>query len=146
MSAELNQYTSRKQLIDKRDFRFGDIYIISDHLINLPISDRMEGGRNHHEERWVVIISNNVENNHPFAPTVTIAPLSHRFELKRPFDLELFKRNDNVKYDCLLMLKASQPVLKVDLGTRQSAISDDKMDELMALIALYYGLDIDEEK
>lgn len=141
MSSELKRYSNWRELIDKREFYFGDIYILNDQLVNLPKLDRLKEQRKYHDERWVVIVSNNEENIHPLCPTITVAPLSHRFDLKRPFDLELFKKYDNVKYDCLLMLKLKQPVLKVDLNEKQGEISVDKKDELLALIALYYGLD-----
>ena len=131
-------------MIDEREFHFGDIYKINDKLISLPRSDRIEGGRNYHPERWIVVISNNEENYHPLCPVVTVAPLSHRTDLKRPFDLELFKERDDVKYDCLLSLQAKQSILKVDLHEYKGSISYEKKEELLALIAMYYGLDEDD--
>ncbi|OPX89437.1 MAG: PemK-like protein [Pelotomaculum sp. PtaB.Bin104] len=143
MSPQLTKYAKRRELYDRREFRFGQIYIIDDELINLPASDRI-GKRVTHHDRWVVVVSNNDENIQMLAPTVTVAPLSHRTDLKREFDLEIFKDSDCVKDDSLIILKAMQPVCKVDLRDHQGEISNDKKEELLALIQLYYGLSGDE--
>lgn len=140
MSPQITGYLDRKELYDRREFRFGQVFKLDDELINLPASDRI-GKRDQHYDRWVVVISNNDENIHPLAPTVTVAPLSHRTDLKRPFDLEIFSGVDSVDVDCLIMLKAMQPVCKVDLRDYMGEISEDKKEELLALIQLYYGLD-----
>lgn len=140
MSPQLTKYTNRRELIDNREFIFGQIFLIDDEIINLPSSDRIDKRVTHHD-RWVVVISNNDENIHPLAPTVTVAPLSHRIDLKMEFDLEIFKESDCVKVDSLIILKAMQPVCKVDLRDRQGEISDEKKEELIALIQFYFGLE-----
>lgn len=140
MSSQLSKYISREQLIDRREFRFGEIYLLDDELINLPKTDRL-GIRRLHDDRWVVVISNNDENMHPLAPTVTVAPLSHRVDLKREFDLEVFAESDSVEQDSLIMLKQMQPVCKVDLREYKGEISDNKKEQLLALLELYYGLE-----
>jgi mRNA-degrading endonuclease toxin of MazEF toxin-antitoxin module len=136
-------YSSRKDLRDEREFHFGSIWKVDDQDVAIPQIDKL-GDRTIHQERWVVVISNNSENYHPLCPIVTVAPLSHRTDLKRPFDLELFQSRDNVKLDCLLQLKLSQPILKVDLYENQGEISEEAKTELQVLLDEYYGLILEE--
>ena len=136
------KYQSREELIDEREFNFGSVWKVDDRDVGIPQIDKLDS-RNFHAERWVVVISNNSENFHPLCPVVTVAPLSHRTDLKRPFDLELFSSHDSVKVDCLLQLKLSQPILKVDLYECQVEISIEKKEELMVLLEDYYGLTYD---
>jgi mRNA-degrading endonuclease toxin of MazEF toxin-antitoxin module len=139
-----NTYTSRKDLIDDRKFEFGSVWKIDDRNVTIPQIDKL-GSRYIHPERWVVVISNNQENYHPLCPIVTVAPLSHRTDLKRPFDLELSSKKDNVAVDCLLQLKLKQPILKVDLYEEQGHISDDAKEELQVLLEDFYGLSYEDE-
>jgi mRNA-degrading endonuclease toxin of MazEF toxin-antitoxin module len=138
-----HNYSSRKELKDVREFEFGSVWKIDDRDISIPQADKL-GGRLIHQERWVVVISNNNENFHPLCPVVTVAPLSHRTDLKRSFDLELFKDEDKVSVHSLLQLKLCQPILKVDLYEEQGHISDGKKDELQVLIEDFYGLSFEE--
>ena len=79
-----------------------------------------------------------------FAPLLLL-PHFPVVDLKRPFDLELYNLKDNVKTDCLLQLKLSQPILKADLYEYQGEISNDAKEELMVLLEDFYGLTYDEE-
>ncbi|GGH83472.1 hypothetical protein JOD43_002098 [Pullulanibacillus pueri] len=136
----LNQsYNSRKQLIDERQFVFGSVWKVDDRHISLPTADRTDS-RKKHEDRWVVVVSNSSENHHPLCPVVSVAPLSHRTDLKRNFDLELFNKRDSVAVDCLLQLKLMQPILKVDLFECQNEISIDAKVELQVLLQEFFGL------
>lgn len=137
------KYQTRKELRDKREFNFGSVWKIDDRDVDIPQIDKLDS-RTFHNDRWVVVISNNTENFHPLCPVVTVAPLSHRTDLKRPFDLDLFRSRDNTKLDCLLQLKLIQPILKVDLFEFQGEISDSSKEELMVLIEDYYGLTYEE--
>lgn len=141
-----SSYGSRRDLKDTREFHFGSVWKVDDRDVSIPQSDKISGARNVHDERWVVVISNNKENYHPLCPIVTIAPLSHRVDLKRDFDLELFKNTDNVKMDCLLQLKLSQPILKVDLYEEQGQISDESKVELQVFLEEFYGLSFEEDE
>ncbi|MEK4721533.1 type II toxin-antitoxin system PemK/MazF family toxin [Priestia sp. FSL W8-0524] len=140
-----SNYNSKSDLRDTREFHFGSVWKVDDRDVSIPQIDKLSSTRNVHPERWVVVISNNNENYHPLCPIVTVAPLSHRVDLKRAFDLELSKSNDNVKVDCLLQLKLSQPILKVDLYEEQGEISDDKKVELQVLLEGFYGLSFEDE-
>lgn len=136
------EYQSTSELRDEREFNFGSVWKVDDKEVGIPQIDKLNS-RNFHEQRWVVVISNNRENYHPLCPIVTVAPLSRRTDLKKPFDLILSKDYDNVKVDCLLQLKLSQPILKVDLFEYQGDISLSKKEELMVLIEDFYGLTYD---
>lgn len=137
-------YKNRRDFNDSREFDFGSVWLVDDREVSIPREDKL-GGRNFHKERWVVVISNNSENYHPLCPTVTIAPLSHRVDLKRPNDLQLSSSEDNVAVDCLLQLKLSQPIIKRELYECKGDISDAKKVELQVLLEEYYGL-VDEEE
>ncbi|MET3699364.1 PemK-like, MazF-like toxin of type II toxin-antitoxin system [Bacillus oleivorans] len=76
-----------------RKFEFGSVWKIDDRDVTIPQVDKL-GKRKEHEERWVVVISNNRENYHQLCPIVTVAPLSHRTDLKKPFDLGLHPKNE----------------------------------------------------
>lgn len=136
-------YESRKDLFDQREFQFGSVWKIDDRDVAIPQMDKL-GQRNLHKDRWVVVISNNNENYHPLCPVVTVAPLSHRVDLKRHYDLELNPVADNVRVPCLLQLKLSQPILKVDLFEEQGQISDEKKEEVQVLLEDFYGLSFEE--
>lgn len=134
-------YSSNKEFIDSRSFRFGDLFIVDDSLVSIPQSDRIPGCRTIHPERWVVVVSNNSENHHPLCPVVTVIPLSHRTDLKRLYDVELFCDKDNVKVNCLTQTKLMQPMLKKDLGKHKGTISPDKQAELYMAISNVFGFD-----
>ena len=137
-------YQSKRDLFDARNFSFGQVWKLDDNEIVIPGEDHL-GTRVVHKERWVVVISNNSGNYHPLCPIVTVAPLSTRTDLKRLYDLELFSTNDNVKRDCLLQLTLSQPILKKELYDLQGEISDPKKVELQVLLDSYYGLETEED-
>ncbi|EFV72847.1 hypothetical protein HMPREF1012_01565 [Bacillus sp. BT1B_CT2] len=131
---------SYQSLIDERDFNFGSVWKVADSDVSIPQADKRKNVRKVHQERWVVVISNNNQNYNPVCPIVTVAPLSSRTDLKKKFDLELYNSRDNVKLDSLLQLQLSQPILKVDLFDLQGEISQDAKDELLFLIEDYFGL------
>ncbi|WP_059105278.1 type II toxin-antitoxin system PemK/MazF family toxin [Shouchella shacheensis] len=134
-----SRYADRRALFDRREFSFGSVWVIKDAEVSIPQADKI-GKRWQHDERWVVVISNNIENYHPLCPIVTIAPLSPRTDLKKRYDLELHSSHDNVAVDCLGQLQLTQPVIKKDLTDYKGIISEDKLDELQILLEDYYGL------
>ena len=139
-----SKYQSREDLRDLREFNFGSVWKVDDRDISIPQVDKLSS-RNTHQERWVVVISNNHENHHPLCPIVTIAPLSSRVDCRRKFDLLLNSATDNVKVDCLCQLKLSQPILKVDLFEHKGEISQEAKEELQILIEDFYGLTYEDE-
>lgn len=137
-------YQSNRDFFDDRSFSFGQVWKLDDSEIVIPQTDHLQT-RIIHEERWVVVTSNNSENYHPLCPIVTVSPLSTRVDLKKMYDLELDKANDNVKENCLLQLKLTQPILKKELYDLKGEISDDKKVELQVLLESFFGL-FDEEE
>jgi mRNA-degrading endonuclease toxin of MazEF toxin-antitoxin module len=134
-------YQSKREFFDDRKFIFGQVWKLDDSEIVIPQIDHLgEEARTIHEERWVVVISNNSENHHPLCPIVTVAPLSTRNDLKKIHDLQLSNTNDSVKEDCLLQLKLAQPILKKELYELMGEISTDKKVELQVLIETFFGL------
>ncbi|GAF24632.1 hypothetical protein JCM19047_4551 [Bacillus sp. JCM 19047] len=138
-----SSFKNRKALNDKREFVFGSIWKLNDEEIAIPQADKL-GNRVTHKERWVVVVSNNSENNHPLCPLVSIAPLSSQVHLKKQHDLDLFKSEDSVEKDCLLQLKLIQPILKKDLITLMGEICEDRKLELQVTLDSYFGLTTDD--
>lgn len=76
----------------------------------------------------MLIVSNDNGNTNPLILTVNTAPLSHRVDLKRRGDIELYSSRDNLRYDSMAKLRLIQPLLKADLERCVTTISDDGKD------------------
>ncbi|MNC32802.1 hypothetical protein D3C81_358460 [compost metagenome] len=133
------RFVDKRALFDDRKFNFGDVWIVTDEFVTMPQADHT-GTRKRHNERWVVVTSNNEENFHPLCPIITVAPLSHQIQLLKKFDLMLKKENDSVNVDSLLQIKLMQPLLKKDLKEYKGAISEDRKIDLQVLIEDFFGL------
>lgn len=130
---------------DAREFKFGCIWKVRDALINLPNIDRTTKERTYHFTRCVVIVDNSEENFNENSLTISVAPISHRTDCKRNFDIDLFAETDSVKEDSVLMLDYIQPILKVDLYECVGSISDNKKYELFDMMMAKLGIDVNEE-
>lgn len=119
-----------KDLIDERKFNFGEIWTIRDCLISIPDADRINE-RVEHYSRAVVIVDNNSQNYNKFSHVITVAPLSHRVDCIREFDIPLTEEKDGVKQKCLLRMSLIQPVLKKDLHKLVGEIHEDSKDEII---------------
>lgn len=91
------------------------------------------------------MVSNSQENFHPLCPVVTAAPLSHRTDLKRMFDIELDLKSDHLEIPCLAQTKLIQPIAKKDLSDFQGTISDPKKEELFVAVQRLFGMEDEEE-
>ena len=144
MHTQVESYMNPNELIDERCFEIGQIYYIKDSLIDMPNTDRLiNGGRKIHEGRMVVIAHNNDENHNKMFPVITVAPLSHRIDLKRPFDLPV-NINDvdgELKYDSLIMMYLIQPVCKVDLERCVGVLKEPKTEEMLAIQIEMLGIE-----
>lgn len=69
--------------ITGRKVQRGEIYLIADDLIVLP-ETRLPSkpGRELHENRPVLILQTNLDNDDPLYLTILAAPLSHRVDLQ----------------------------------------------------------------
>lgn len=143
MSFDSPKIHNREDMIDDREFIFGQIWKIRDILVGIPDADRV-GDRKEHFARCVVVVDNNDKNSSEDFPIITVCPLSHRIDCIRDFDVELKKENDGVNQDCLVRISLSQPVLKKDLHTCEGEISNDAKTEIIAVLMQKFGL-ISEE-
>ncbi|MDI6706672.1 MAG: type II toxin-antitoxin system PemK/MazF family toxin [Bacillota bacterium] len=143
MHDEMKLYKNSSELIDERCFQIGEIYFIKDELVSIPDADRVENGRDIHEGRRVVIIHNHEQNNNKLCPIVTIAPFSHRIDLKRPHDLivTLEDVEGGLKVDSLIRLSLMQPVLKIDMERCIGSLKDYKVEELIAMQIEMLGIE-----
>ena len=133
------KYTNEK-LIDDRIFSIGDIWLIRDKFIAIPTADRV-GFRDIHPSRCVIVIDNNSQNNNKMFPIITVAPLSHRVDCTRIFDIPVFPKEDQVRVDSIIQMSLSQPVVKRDLFKKVGEISEDKKDEIILIHLLKVGID-----
>lgn len=138
-----NLYRREEELIDEREFEFGQIWQIRDSLISIPDADRL-GNRNEHFCRTVIVVDNNPQNSNPFTPVITVAPLSHRVDCLREFDIPLYKDKDRVAEDCILRMSLAQPVLKKDLYKCVGMISMDSRDEIIDIQLQKVGINLEE--
>ncbi|MBA4541990.1 type II toxin-antitoxin system PemK/MazF family toxin [Thermoactinomyces daqus] len=141
-----SQLSKVAELADLRSFPFGSVWIIGDEEISFPANRE---NRKLHKNRWVVIVSNNsLVNNDPTCFTVTVAPLTSKWDYKDEIDVELFVQNEtSIEKNSIVRLTQMQPVLKQKLQICKGELSDDAKDELLAVLADYFGYigDIDEE-
>ena len=143
MPHQTTKYSKKAELIDDREFELGQIWLRKDELLTIPQADRIKNGRKMHEIRAVVITQNNEQNYNKMCPIITVAPLSHRIDLKRKYDVELSSANDNVDCDCIVQIPLCQPVLKIDLEEMKGIISTEKMAEIIDAQLERLGIDID---
>lgn len=122
-----------EQLYCITEFEVGEIWSIKDELISIPYADRSTAPREFHEWRTVVIAHNNILNSDPTWPIVMVAPLSHRTDLMRDYDLEVLPGRDGVREHSIIRLSLVQPVLKVDLDRKFGRLSEEKLLEMLAI-------------
>lgn len=141
VSSKVKPLDSVLELIDNREFKIGEVYFLNDQFISIPDEDRTSKERNVHDRRPVVVTHSNSENCNHLCPVITVAPLSHRIDLKRTFDLRVCKGKDGLLMDSLVRLRLMQPVLKVDLEKFQSRLSEPKIEELVAMQLIMLGIE-----
>lgn len=132
----------REKGIDTRAFEQGEVYIARD--IEVKIPDEKLTGRTNHDKRPVVILYNHSTNSNPLYPIVVAAPLSHKITRKRESDLEVFAEKDGLEQDSLLRLGLAQPFLKIDLEGPVAKISDERIEQMLALLLHLLGVDMED--
>lgn len=137
-----DKYTTWKELKDKRDFSYGDIWLVRDELIRLMPSDRLEDIRHIYPSRAVVIVQNCDENNDEESILIRVAPLSTQIRFLQRFDVELVPGKDGVKEACMAQIQLSQPVVKKDLFKTVGKISDEKKEEIAAVKLELLGIQL----
>jgi len=140
-------YSIRMDLKIDTEFAFGEIWKVRDELIRLLPNDRIEGKRNFHRCRTVIIAQNCLENNDEESLMIEIAPLSSTIEYLQKFDVLLFPdeegiKKDGVKRKCMAQIQLSQPILKKDLFEKVGEISQEKKEEIAAIKLNLLGIDL----
>ncbi len=128
--------------ITGRKVQRGEIYLIVDALIVLP-ETRLPSkpGRELHENRPVLILQTNLDNDDPLYPTILVAPLSHRVDLQDQRDFNLSAGQASLEHDSIVQLGLTQPVLKIDLqGEAPGKVGDITMNDIDAVLAANLGL------
>ena len=125
-----------------RKIQRGEIYLIADDLIVLPetrLPSKPE--RELHENRPVLILQTNLDNDDPLYLSILVAPLSHRVDLQDQRDFKLSARLAGLECDSILQLGLTQPVLKMDLqGNALGKVDDMTMNDIDAVLASNLGL------
>jgi mRNA-degrading endonuclease toxin of MazEF toxin-antitoxin module len=141
-----SQLSEIAELADLRSFPFGSVWIIGDEEITFPANQKK---RKYHKNRWVVVLSNNnLVNNDPTCFTVTVAPLTSKWQYKDEVDVELFIENESsIEKNSIVRLTQMQPVLKQSLQIYKGELSDDAKDEVFTALADYFGftMNFDED-
>ncbi len=141
--SELDPFPFPQSIYIIKEVEFGQVYLVNDHIISMPESDRVQNRRTFHEERRVVIVQND-ETNYNDYPTLTIAPLSSKTEYKRRFDIELLPENEPVvTKKVIIRLKLLQPILRADLGECLGEISREKQAQMMQALKEIFGMETD---
>lgn len=142
MSGIADQFRSKG--IGCRSFQQGEIYLAVDKEVKMP--DEKIFGREFHDKRPVVILFDHLTNNQPTFPTVVAVPLSHNVTKKRDSDLFVPASDSGVKYDSLLRLGLIQPFLKIDLEGPVGELSEDVVDQMLALVLHMLGVDMEDSE
>lgn len=128
--------------ITGRKVQRGEIYLIADDLIVLP-ETRLPSklGRELHENRPVLILQTNLDNDDPLYLTILAVPLSHRVDLQDQRDFKLSAGQAGLEHDSIVQLGLTQPVLKIDLqGEALGKVDDITMNDIDAVLAANLGL------
>jgi mRNA-degrading endonuclease toxin of MazEF toxin-antitoxin module len=112
--------------------RAGDVCIVKDESVVIP--ETPEDRRNYHKDgRLCVVLSNHSMCADPTFPIVSIAPLTHRIDLKDSCDCPLDPSPQNsLRERSLVMLGHIQPVTKQDLVKKIGTLSEDEWKDLLA--------------
>lgn len=136
MSASRKRIDAR----DKREFKFGEIYLTKDKLVNFP-EETIVKKRTYHNKRMVVITQHCDSNFDPNIWTLNAAPLSTQIHMKRDTDLEIEPCEGNyIDRTSLIRLGASQPFLKIDLEGPVGRLSEKQQKMLSALLLRLAGV------
>jgi len=139
LSGKIDFYENHSEILTDKVFEVGEIYFIKDGLLAMPESDR-KAQRKIHKGRPVVVVQNNSGNSNPINPIITVAPISSVTKYKKPNDIPLTPKEDNVNKDSLLLLSLIQPILKVDLERCIGSISDEKLKQALYIIGGRFGI------
>lgn len=112
------------------DGQCGDIYLVQDTDVVIP--ERKAQDRHLHPHgRTCVILSNNVFCEDPFYPIVSIAPTSHRVDIKDASDFPLQPNDANgLNCESLVLLGHIQPVRKASLFRKLGTLTPTEWEEM----------------
>src|ERR1700739_4051683 len=108
-----------------------DVFIASDQAIVIP-ETKTEDRKYHEKGRTCIVLSNRTICSSISFPIVSIAPTSHRVELKAATDFPLKATPENgLNQDSLVMLGHVQPLRKVDLIKKIGVLPPDIWTKLL---------------
>ncbi len=105
------------------DGQCGDIYLVQDNDVVIP--ERKAHDRHLHPHgRTCVILSNNLFCEDPFYPIVSIAPTTHRVDIKDASDFPIQpNENNGLRSESLVLLGHIQPVRKRSLFRKLGSLT-----------------------
>jgi hypothetical protein len=113
------------------DGQCGDVYLVQDAHVIIPETkarDRLL----HPHGRTCVILSSNVFCADPLYPLVSIAPTSHRVDLKDASDFPIEPSSVNgLKLESLVLLGHVQPVRKSSLFRKIGSLSQQEWEDMV---------------
>ncbi len=112
----------------------GDVYLAEDTEIVIP-ETKDDERKWHQNGRPCVILSNDVLCSDPAYRIVSIAPISHRVDLKARADFDLSPTRQNGLHEpSLIMLGHIQPVRKQTLFKKIGELSNSEWEAMLAHI------------
>lgn len=135
-------YRSRRELKDRREFTYGEIWKVKDELIRLLPSDRLDEVRHLYPSRTVVIVQNCLENNDDESLLIRVAPLTSVARFRDRFDVMLSPKEDGVQMKCWAQVQLTQPMLKRDMFEKIAEISPEKKEEIALVKLGLLGIDL----
>ncbi len=126
------------------DGRCGDIFLVRD--VDVIIPERKARDRHLHPNgRTCVILSNNVFCDDPLYPIVSIAPTTHRVDIKDASDFPLQPSEINgLRCESLVLLGHIQPVRKLSLMRKLGSLSPEEWEQMA--LHMIWGFDRVVEK
>src|SRR5579862_5220704 len=113
-------------------FSTGDVCLVEDDEVVIP--EMPDNERKFHENgRFCVVLSSPDICRKITYPIVTIAPLTHRVDLKGIADFEIRKTSTNgLQSDSLIMLGHVQPIRKTALFRKFGTLNSGEWDLMLA--------------
>ncbi len=111
----------------------GDVYLVVDKDVVIP-ETTLPGAkeRKYHDTRTCVVLSNEYICGDPMYPILSIAPTSHRVDLKDAADFQLAASSQNgLDVDSIVMLGHIQPMKKASCVRRIGKLTPDEWEALV---------------
>lgn len=119
----------------KAPIRRGGVYRVPDHRITLP----PDYARAPHNQRAVIVISGDAENENPDWPVVMVVPCSSQGSRATRYCVKLNHGVANVEKKCWARVVSAQPIAKDELGDYVGSLPANLLADIYVNLAAYMG-------